>query len=108
MTLVFAWKLQKTDPDAVRKIMFNALNICAYLAPAFEAFLPSASNRIRKMLAIDPIFKGYLDGHEIGTAVLLFKKVEDEENALMTKPSSFFFSSSSERNERAKGFADFR
>lgn len=73
------WKLQKTDPDAVKKIMFNALNICAYLAPAFEAFLPATAGRIREMLAIDPIFKGYLDGHEIRSAVLLFKKVEDEE-----------------------------
>jgi methionyl-tRNA synthetase len=73
------WKLQKSDPDAVKEIMFNALNICAYLAPAFEAFLPDASRNIREMLAIDPIFKGFLDGHEIISPTLLFKKLEDEE-----------------------------
>lgn len=73
------WKLQKTNPDEVRKIMFNALNICAHLATAIDPFLPEAANRIRAMLAIDPIFKGFLEGHEIGKAELLFTKVEDSE-----------------------------
>ncbi len=72
------WKLQKTDPEAVRKIMFNALNIAAYLADAFEAFLPDTSIKMREMLGIDRVFKGFLDGHEIGPAQLLFTKVEDE------------------------------
>ncbi|MEX2596599.1 MAG: methionine--tRNA ligase [Salibacteraceae bacterium] len=72
------WKLQKTDPEAVRKIMFNALNITANLADAFEPFLPDTANLIREMLKIDRVFKGFLDGHEIDEAKLLFTKVEDE------------------------------
>lgn len=73
------WKMQKTDPDSVRNIMFNALNITANLADAFEPFLPDTSNLIREMLKIDRVFKGFLDGHEIGEAKLLFTKVEDED-----------------------------
>ncbi len=72
------WKLQKTDPEAVESIMFNALNITAYLAEALEPFLPETAIRIREMLKIDTVFKGFLDGHEIGEAKLLFSKVEDD------------------------------
>jgi methionyl-tRNA synthetase len=73
------WKLQKTDPEAVKKIMFSALNITAYLAQAIAPFLPDTASNIREMLKIDVDFKGFLDGHEIGEAKLLFSKVEDEE-----------------------------
>ncbi|NQV53386.1 MAG: methionine--tRNA ligase [Flavobacteriales bacterium] len=71
------WKLQKSDPVAVKHIMFNALNITAFLAEALDPFLPDTSTRLREMLKIDKVFKGYLDGHEIGEAKLLFAKVED-------------------------------
>lgn len=73
------WKLQKNDPEVVKTILFNALNITAYLAKAFDPFIPEACQRIREMLAIDKSFKGFLDGHEIGEAKLLFTKVEDED-----------------------------
>jgi methionyl-tRNA synthetase len=73
------WKLQKTDPEAVKKIMFSALNITAYLAEAVEPFLPETTQNIREMLRIDALFRGFLEGHEIGEAKLLFTKVEDEE-----------------------------
>lgn len=73
------WKLQKSDPETVRQIMFNALNITAYLADALDPFLPDTATRLREMLKIDKVFKGYLDGHEIGEATLLFAKVEDED-----------------------------
>ena len=73
------WKLQKTDPEAVKQIMFNALNITAYLADAFEPFLPDTCIEIRSMLKIDKVFKGFLDGHEIGEGKLLFSKVEDSD-----------------------------
>jgi len=72
------WKLQKTDPEAVKSIMFNALNITAHLAEVLEPFLPETAIRIREMLKIDTVFKGFLDGHEIGEAKLLFSKVEDD------------------------------
>ena len=73
------WKLQKTNPEEVRKIMFSALNITAHLATAIDPFMPEAALRIREMLKIDKVFKGYLEGHEIGAAKLLFAKVEDED-----------------------------
>jgi len=73
------WKLQKTDPEAVKQIMFNALNITAFLADAFEPFLPDTCKEIRSMLKIDKVFKGFLDGHEIGEGKLLFSKVEDSD-----------------------------
>ena len=73
------WKLQKTDPEAVKQIMFSALNITAFLADAFEPFLPDKCKEIRSMLKIDKVFKGFLDGHEIGEGKLLFSKVEDSD-----------------------------
>ncbi|MEZ4721958.1 MAG: methionine--tRNA ligase [Flavobacteriales bacterium] len=73
------WKLQKTNPDEVKKIMFSALNITAHLAQAIEPFQPETAQKIREMLRIDKVFKGFLDGHEIGEAQLLFSKVEDTE-----------------------------
>jgi methionyl-tRNA synthetase len=73
------WKLQKTDPEQVKEIMFNALNICAYLATAIDPFLPDTSVKIRALLGIDKVFNGFLDGHEIGPAELLFAKIEDAE-----------------------------
>lgn len=76
------WKLQKTDPEAVKNIMFNALNIAAHLADIFDPFLPETTNRIREMLRIDPVFKGFLEGHEIGEGQLLFNKIEDEQVAI--------------------------
>ncbi|MEQ9188262.1 MAG: methionine--tRNA ligase [Cryomorphaceae bacterium] len=80
------WKLQKSDPEAVKKIMFNALNITAYLAEALDPFLPDTATHIREMLKIDEVFRGFLDGHEIGEAKLLFSKVEDADvDAQMAK-----------------------
>ncbi|GAB5538383.1 MAG: methionine--tRNA ligase [Salibacteraceae bacterium] len=73
------WKLQKSDPNTVRGIMFNALNITAHLADIIDPFLPTTAEKIRAMLKIDKGFKGYLEGHEIGEAMLLFSKVEDHE-----------------------------
>jgi len=73
------WKLQKTDPDQVKEIMFNALNICAYLAEAIDPFLPDTSGKIRTLLGIDKVFNGFLEGHEISPAELLFAKIEDAE-----------------------------
>ncbi len=73
------WKLQKTNPEEVRKIMFSALNITAHLATAIDPFMPEAAHRMREMLGIDKVFNGFLDGHEISKATLLFAKVEDED-----------------------------
>ena len=79
------WKLQKTNPEVVKEIMFTALNITAQLSQILEPFLPDTAQSIREMLKIDKVFKGFLDGHEIGEGKLLFSKVEDEDVERQTK-----------------------
>ena len=79
------WKLQKTNPEVVKEIMFTALNITAKLSQILEPFLPDTAQSIREMLKIDKVFKGFLDGHEIGEGKLLFSKVEDEDVERQTK-----------------------
>ena len=73
------WKLQKTNPEEVKKIMFSALLITGYVAEAIDPFLPDSAQKIREMLKINAGFEGFAEGHEIAKAVLLFTKVEDVE-----------------------------
>ena len=73
------WKLQKTNPEEVKKILFSALLITGYLSEAIDPFLPNTAKKIRTMLNIEKGFEGYEPGHTIGKADLLFSKVEDEE-----------------------------
>jgi len=73
------WKLQKTNPEEVKKILFSALLITGYLSEAIDSFLPNTAKKIRTMLNIEKGFEGYEPGHTIGKADLLFSKVEDEE-----------------------------
>ena len=78
------WKLQKTDPDRVRTVLYLSLQLVANLATAFEPFLPFSSQRLRAMLdageaqwdrlgAIDLL----PEGHRLGEPALLFEKIED-------------------------------
>ena len=86
------WKLAKTDMDRVATIMHISLQIAANLAIAFEPFLPFSSAKLRTMLGMTS-FKwsdlGRLDilasGTELGTAELLFDKIEDETVALQVQ-----------------------
>ena len=78
------WKLQKTDPDRVRTVLYLSLQLVANLATAFEPFLPFSSQRLREMLAIGEAQwdrLGALDflpaGHRLGQPALLFEKLED-------------------------------
>ena len=73
------WKLQKTNPEEVKKILFSALLITGYLSEAIDPFLPNTAKKIRTMLNIEKGFEGYETEHTIGVADLLFSKVEDEE-----------------------------
>jgi len=101
------WKLQKTDPEATKAILFNALNITAKLAQAVEPFLPETSEKIRAMLQIDKMFKGFLDGHEIAPAQLLFAKVEDAEiEAQMEKLAAAKSSNLAETETAARPYKD--
>ncbi len=80
------WKLAKGgDMERVGTILNIALQIAANLSIAFEPFLPFSSEKLRSMLCIDSVAwerLGSIDllaaGHQLGTAELLFEKIEDE------------------------------
>ncbi len=46
------WKLEKTDPERVRTILFNSLRIVAGLSVVLEPFLPFTTEKLRGMLGI--------------------------------------------------------
>lgn len=80
------WKLIKTDPERVKTIMYVALQIATALAVASEPFLPFTSEKLKRMLQLGAITWENLKtnatellkaGHLIGTAELLFEKIED-------------------------------
>lgn len=79
------WKLVKTDPDRVGTILNLAIQIAASLTICMEPFLPKAAERLRSMLGDARrtwTEAGQPDllpsGHELGTADLLFRKIEDD------------------------------
>ncbi|EKY11034.1 methionine--tRNA ligase [Capnocytophaga sp. oral taxon 324] len=80
------WKLIKTDPERVKTVMYIALQIATALAVASEPFLPFTSEKLKRMLQLGSITWENLKtnatellkaGHRIGTAELLFEKIED-------------------------------
>ena len=80
------WKLIKTDPERVKTVMYVALQIATALAVASEPFLPFTSEKLKRMLQLGAINWENLKtnatellkaGHRIGTAELLFEKIED-------------------------------
>ena len=80
------WKLTKTDPERVKTVMYVALQIATALAVASEPFLPFTSEKLKRMLQLGAITWENLKtnatellkaGHLIGTAELLFEKIED-------------------------------
>ena len=81
------WKLIKTDPERVQTIMYVALQVSAALAIVSEPFLPSTSQKLKTMLQLpthswEAVEKGATllePAHQIGTAALLFAKIEDAE-----------------------------
>ncbi|GAB3316277.1 methionine--tRNA ligase [Larkinella ripae] len=89
------WKVAKTDALRVHTILNIALQISASLSVVCEPFLPFTAEKLRKLLnanqitpedatgsAFHWINAGKPDllpqGHELGEAVLLFEKLEDE------------------------------
>jgi len=79
------WKWAKTDPERVQTILHIALQISANLSIAFQPFLPFSMKKLNEMLHIDALdwrLLGNTDlleaGHALGTAELLFEKIEDE------------------------------
>jgi len=79
------WKLWKTDQERVKTIMNISLQICAKLGQFCEPFLPFTSSKLLRMMNMEKltwtqaISQELEAGHSIGTAELLFRKVENEE-----------------------------
>ena len=81
------WKVIKTDPERVQTIMYVALQISAALAIVSEPFLPWSSDKLKTMLQLQPLAWAAVQSgeplleaaHLIGTAELLFAKIEDAE-----------------------------
>jgi methionyl-tRNA synthetase len=44
------WKLIKTDPGAVERIMYTSLQIAGYISMLLKPLLPNTSKKIEKML----------------------------------------------------------
>ncbi len=79
------WKLYKTNPDRVATILNIALEISGFLSYIMEPFLPFTAIKLRAMLNLpskqwSEVFGGNIfeAGHQLGTASLLFSKIEDD------------------------------
>lgn len=79
------WHVAKTDMERVKTILYLSLQLVANLEIAFEPFLPFSSARLREMLNVTDTDWAQLGstellkpGHQLGTLVLLFEKIEDE------------------------------
>jgi methionyl-tRNA synthetase len=82
------WKKVNEQPEEVQNIMFTALQITAALSHLSEPFLPFMATQLKNMLQITDknwdeisVLEGNFlipSGHQIGTAHLLFEKIEDE------------------------------
>ena len=83
------WKLIKSDPERVKTIMNIALQLTAGLAYLSEPFLPSSTEKLKKMLNLKTIENPFEHlkstsvlvsaGQNLGTSELLFRKIEDAE-----------------------------
>lgn len=81
------WKVYKQDPVRAGAVLYVATQITAVLAVVFEPFLPSTAQKLREMLAMGDVPTWELaneemiiqPGTQLGTAELLFAKVEDEQ-----------------------------
>ncbi len=79
------WKLWKSDPDTVKTIMFEAIQLCARLSIYGEPFLPDTAQSLRRQLGIGRLewSAGMNDEliapkHQLGESFLLFNNIEDE------------------------------
>lgn len=81
------WKKQKTDPDRVKTIMYNGLQIAAVLAIASTPFLPQTADKLKQILGLHLEFKWddltqtefVYAGTVLAPSELLFSKVEDDD-----------------------------
>lgn len=81
------WKLVKTDKEKTGIVLYDGLQIIANLAILCEPFLPFTAQKIWNMLNLQNAGYTWADagrqdlvkpGHQLGTAELLYKKVEND------------------------------
>ena len=81
------WKQQKTDPDRVKTIMYNGLQIAAVLAIASTPFLPQTADKLKQILGLplkskwdDLLQTEFVSPQTVlAPSELLFSKVEDDD-----------------------------
>lgn len=80
------WKLIKTDPERVKTILYNSIQIAAHLSLLSEPFLPFTAKRLRGFLNLDTVnwdlmnnFDLIIDGQPIEKPELLFEKITEEQ-----------------------------
>lgn len=78
------WKLEKTDPERVRTVLYNSLRITAALSVLMEPFLPFTAHKLRTMLGLgelrwDDALRADLivPGSVLGKSEHLFKPIDD-------------------------------
>ena len=88
------WKAFKEEPETVAAVLNLSLQYCTALSLAMWPFMPAASGRLRKLLALDEIKQNGTwvevldtlsagdkllpDGHALSAAEHLFTRVEDD------------------------------
>jgi len=81
------WKTRKTDPERCAAALRRCARLLPVMAGTAAPFVPAAADRLWKMLALDgaPRWPGRFDtalllpeGHELGEAGVLVKKIPDE------------------------------
>ena len=108
------WKLIKTDPERVKTILYTALQIAAGLSILSEPLLPFTAQKMKDMLQLNPLWDDVKEeellvpGHALGTAQLLFQKIEDEEiNNQLDKLKKNLANQENEPKEPAKKMISF-
>ena len=118
------WKVIKLNEERVKTIMYIALQIASALAVVSEPFLPFTSNKLKKMLNIcgetDSSWNEVSEkdiilpaNHQIGSAELLFSKIEDKtvtkqlEKLAATKKANEEENKTVEPQKETIGFEDF-
>ena len=78
------WKLEKTDPERVRTILYNSLRIVGGLSVLLDPFLPFTTSKLRTMLGVgelnwDDALRADMikPGSPLGKAEHLFKPIDD-------------------------------
>ena len=83
LTDIEPWKLYKENPDEVKGILNNVLQIAANMSVLSEIFLPVTAEKLKTMLNMGEVSWGdigkplLIEGLQLNQPQLLFEKIED-------------------------------